>query len=133
MNRSSIFQKVVHGFHYGLEVVEEKRPATMKYGGGSFYTSQLREWEDIDKIRVPDLWLDEKLAAEDMAKRRGDHPESRHGRSGICYSPWDYFMMWSDLDTLYDKMLYDEDWVHALMRRTLDVHLGIIGRLRIWT
>ena len=25
-------------------------------------------------------------------------------------------MMWSDLDTLYDKMLYDEDWVHALMR-----------------
>lgn len=126
--------KAVHGFHYGLEVVEEK--LTRDDGNAveaHSYTSQLQEWEDIEKIQVPDLWLDERETdrREDMAKEAvGDILKVVMDGPAFCYSPWDYFMMWSDLDTLYDKMLYDEDWVHALMRRTLDVHLGIIGRLR---
>lgn len=126
--------KVIRGLNFGLDIIEEK--LTRDDGNvveAHSYFSQLQDWDDINKINVPNFYLDEEEtnrreamaneAVGDILKVIMDGPEYE-------YRPWDHFMEWSDIDTLYDKMLYDEDWVHALMRRTLDVHLATINKLK---
>lgn len=127
-------KKVVRGLNFGLEIIEDK--LTRDDGNvveAHSYVSQLQEWEDIDKIKVPDFYLDveETNRREAMAKEAvGDILKVVMDGPEYEYRPWDHFMEWSDIDTLYDKMLFDEDWVHALMRKTIDVHLATIYKLR---
>jgi len=126
--------KVIHGLNQGLEIVEE----TITRDDGNVvqahsYQCQIETMEDIAKIKVPDFIYDEEATnrREEMAKEAFDGilkivmdgPEFE-------YRPWDHFMEWIGPEVLYDKMLADEDWVHALMRRTLDVHLETIYKLR---
>ncbi len=51
--------KVIHGLNFGLDIIEE----TIGRDDGNVveshsYVSQLQDWDDIDKIKAPDFYLD---------------------------------------------------------------------------
>lgn len=126
--------KVVHGLNQGLEPQED----TISRDDGNVvkahsYRCQIETMDDIQKIKVPDFTYDKT----ETDRREAMAQEAFNGILNVVmdgpeyeYRPWDHFVEWIGCDVLFDKIMDDPDWVHALIQRSLEVHLSTINKLQ---
>ncbi len=96
------------------------------------YTDQLHEYDDLEKIKAPEVFEDvnesalrEHLAREALqgildVKMEGHFPR---------FTPWDRIVEWRGAETVLLDMAVRPDFTHQLMRRATDAFLSRLDRL----
>ncbi|MGI6168483.1 MAG: hypothetical protein ACOYI4_02040 [Christensenellales bacterium] len=114
-------------FQYGIDAVDETREVSDDNAVTSHhYSDLLQTEEDIEKIKYPDLTLNE-----EVTNRRAEI--AHEAFDGILevimdgYIPWlntwDDLIVWRGLDNVLVDMIADPDLVHKTLERITDVKL----------
>ena len=129
-------QKQITGYDrdFGLPVQDRQ----LAHEGGSHIRSHhyepiIRELEDIEKIKMPEVAYDEAatLAEKDFCTRLfGDLLEVRLSGVRVCgFNPWDMLVRWTGVNEALMDLIARPDYLHAIMRRLTDSMLARIDQL----
>lgn len=125
--------KVIHGTDFGIQV-EEKTAITDARNDvvSHYYLDQLQSEEDLEKIRYPQVTLDEEATALAEAKAH----ELLDGlldvrMQGILphFAPWDQIVCWHGVEDSLADLALRPDFMHAIIARATDVHLALLDQL----
>jgi len=125
--------KVIHGEGFGMEVVEEAAvldPANDVYGHA--YIDQLKTEADLQKIREPEIRLDESATAE---REEAAHEifdgviEARMQGRFPVFAPWDIIVLWHNPQQSLLDLVERPDFMHQLMSRLTEAHLSLLDQL----
>ncbi len=99
---------------------------------GHYYIDQLQTEEDLEKIRMPEVWLDAE-ATEQAASQaheifdgildvrmRGMHPG---------FALWDRIVEWHGVEASLVDLVDRPDFVHKLLTRATDAYLSLLDQL----
>ncbi len=87
---------------------------------GQYYHNQIEDFEDIEKIQTPKVWLDEE--AEKEIKQMADvvlagvAPYKMQGHT-MHLGIWDQISMWLGVETCYIELMDRPEFIHAIMER----------------
>ncbi len=85
---------------------------------------QIRDYADLDKIRMPVVTHNEKATGFRYAAMcdtyAGIMPVRKVGQSHIWYSPWDYLIRWWGVEEAMIDLVERPDLVHAAVDRMVD-------------
>lgn len=126
-------QKVIKGLSFGIETIEETKATDEKNDVFSHhYIDQLKNEEDVQKIRDPEISLDVETTAqrESVAKEIFDGvldvqlqgPELR-------FSPWDSIVTWRDPENTLMDLALRPDFMHMIVSRLTEVNLSMLDQL----
>ncbi len=127
--------KAIHGTaeNLGIVPVEEQIKADPAGGISSHsYTDQFENEDDLEKIKTPEVFLDEKETArrEEMAR------DALNGildvrMEGHCprFTPWDRIAEWRGAEKALMDLAVRPDFMHRLMRRVTDAFLNRLDSL----
>jgi hypothetical protein len=125
--------KVIHGAGFGIETIEKTAVTDARNDVvGHYYIDQLQTEEDLDKIRYPEVGLDEEATALAEAKARELLDGLLEVRmQGILpvFSPWDSIVCWHGVENTLADLALRPDFMHAIMARTTGVHLALLNQL----
>lgn len=121
--------KVVRNSGFGIQTVEERAVSDPNNSVvGHHYTDQLKTEADLERIRIPEVSVDEAATArlEEQARAVFDGVIDVR-MCGVGYpmlSPWDQISTWRSVEgALYD--LADRpEFMHQLMKRLMEAHTG---------
>lgn len=125
---------VVHGLNHGLEVKEDtiilnEDDEAIK---AHHFHDQLKTEEDIEKLQIPDFWIDEEITKkrEEMANEAvGDTLEVVMDGVDFAFDMWDMLVEWRGFDNLLEDITYDIDFIHQIVDRATNIHLEILDKL----
>lgn len=96
------------------------------------YTSVIKDYEDITKIKIPNLYLNES----ETLRRIEAASEVFHGILNVekqCIIPWfaawDILSQWMKIEEIYFDLLDRPEFIHAVMDRTIEAFNGILTQL----
>ena len=125
--------KVIRGDDYGIEIVEETAQTDPTSDVlGHFYIDQIKTDDDIERIKTPQLSLDEEATkqaqetAEDLFD--GILTVRMQGRTP-GFAPWDRIVMWRGAQNVLLDLAARPDFTHRLMRRFTDAILASLDQL----
>jgi len=85
---------------------------------------QIKEWDDLEKIRMPTVANDEQATAFRYQAMRdvydGIMPVKKVGQTHIWFTPWDFLIRWYGIENAMMDMLDRPDFVHAAVERMVD-------------
>jgi hypothetical protein len=88
---------------------------------------QIRDVEDAEKIRMPEVRFDPEATEEQLQARReifeGVLPVEKRGTGGFWFAPWDELVRWTGVQEILMDMVLRPDYVHALMERFVSAWL----------
>ena len=125
--------KVIRGMGFGMRVVEETAvtdPANNIVG--HFFMDQLANEEDVAKIRMPEVSLDEKATAALEEKARGIFDGLLDVRMRGWYpmfAPWDRIVQWRGAEALLMDMALRPEHTHRIIRRLTDALTSMLDQL----
>jgi len=125
--------KVIRGEGFGIQVIEEAAvldPRNDVYGHG--YVDQLKTEADLEKIREPQVRLDEPATAarEEMAHRVFDGIlEVRMQGRFPAFNPWDAIVQWHTPEQSLIDLVERPEFIHRLMSRLTEVSLSLLDQL----
>lgn len=123
----------IKGLNHGLENDE----VTIDQGDGNVvkahgYHDQLKTEDDLEKIKVANIWLDEveNNRRQDMAKEAFngildvvmDGPEFE-------FRPWDKLVEWRGFDNLFDDIVDRPEFIHKTVDRIVNTYLSTLDFL----
>ena len=125
--------KVIHGDGFGMQVVERAAildPRNDIYGHA--YIDQLETEDDLKKIRLPEVRLDEAATAEAEEKARGIFDGvlnvRMQGRFPV-FSPWDIITCWRSPEHVLLDLVDRPEFMHQVMARLTEVHVSLLDQL----
>lgn len=124
--------KVIRNTGLGLSIVEERAVLDPNNDVvGHAYVDQLKTDEDVEKIRTPELELDEQATAE-------VEEAAHHIFDGILtvrmqgmfpvFSPWDVIVQWHSPESVYYDLGARPGFLHRVMSRLTDAYLGLLDQ-----
>jgi hypothetical protein len=125
--------KVIRGEGFGIHTQERAAvldPQNDVYGHA--YIDQMQTEEDLQRIREPEVSLDEKATAELEEKARGIFDGvltvRMQGRFPVC-ALWDLIACWRSPEHAILDLIDRPEFMHRLVARLLDVHLSLLDQL----
>lgn len=89
---------------------------------------QIRDFDDLDKIRMPVITHDEKATAFQFHAMcdvyEGIMPVRMTGQSHIWFTPWDYLIRWWGIEEAMIDMVDRPELVHAGVERMVDAWMS---------
>ena len=92
------------------------------------YEDELETWEDLEKLHVPEITVDDELTA-----RRCEKLEAAFGdllpvrvmgyRYGGFYKPWDELSRWRGVEPIYMGLIEEPEFMHATVKKLLEIDL----------
>lgn len=96
------------------------------------YRDQLRDEEDVQRIRIPEVSLDEDTTARDEAKAHEIFDGVLDVHMQGCIPPfylWDDIVMWRGAENVLYDLIDRPDHMHEIARRYTDACLGMLDQL----
>jgi hypothetical protein len=129
----------IHSTDFGIhEEVDIARTDAASDIVSRHFHIQIREPEDIERIRMPTVAHDEQATAvtyETMRELFGDIlPVRKVGQTHIWFTPWDYLIRWWGLEEAMLDLIQRPDMVNAAVERMTDawmVELDQFERLNL--
>jgi len=125
--------KSTRGADFGVRVIEDR--AVTDPGNdvvGHRYIDQLSTEDDIQKIRMPEVALDEAATAESEERAH----EIFGGILGIrmqgalpAFAPWDQIVQWRSPEHTILDLVDRPDFSHRMVSRLTDAHLALLDQL----
>jgi len=85
---------------------------------------QIRDWDDLEKIRMPTVAHDKKATAIRYAAMcevyDGILPVRKVGQTHIWFTPWDFLIRWYGIEEAMIDMMDRPDFVHAAVDRMVE-------------
>ncbi len=115
----------LHSSDFGIleEVDVERTDAASDIVSRHFHI-QIRDWPDLEKIRMPVVTHHEAVTARWEAAMSeiaaGLMPVRRVGQTHIWFTPWDWLIRWWGVQEAMVDMIDRPDFVHAAVERMVD-------------
>jgi len=125
--------KPVHNSGWGLEP-RTSRSIELEAGGtlSREFINQIETMEDVERIRMPVLTLDEKREMEicEQAKELFDGIIDFR-MTGLCMhlGIWDSISMWMGVENCYFALMDEPEMIHALMEKLTTGLIGMIEQM----
>jgi len=124
----------VHGLNHGLEIKED---TILQYNDAEaisahHFHDQLKTKEDLEKIKVPEFWIDEvetKKHREMAEEAVGGILEVVMDGVDFAFDMWDFIVQWRGFDSLLEDITYNPEFIHEIADKATDVHLAILDKL----
>ena len=134
-----IIPKPIHNTGWGLGVDEDVVHMDKNSGAASHrYRNQLQEWEDIEKIKMPEITLDVAKMAEIREQADvifdGIIPYRFDGQN-LQLGIWDSISHWMGVENCYIELIERPEFIHAIMERLtqgLLYQIETINRLGVY-
>ncbi len=115
----------LHSSDFGiLEEVDVERTDAASDVVSRHYHIQIRDWPDLEKIRMPAVTHHEAVTARWEAAMQeiaaGLMPVRRVGQTHIWFTPWDWLIRWWGVQEAMVDMIDRPDFVHAAVERMVD-------------
>lgn len=125
--------KKIDGAHLGIRAIEDRAvldPANDIVG--HYYIDQLQSEEDLEKIRMPEVRLDDEATARAESRAheifdgildvrmQGMHPG---------FALWDRIVEWHGVEASLVDLVDRPDFVHKLITRLTDAYLSLLDQL----
>jgi hypothetical protein len=125
--------KVIRGLDFGIRVIENRAVSDPHSDiVGHYYIDQLKSEEDIQRIRVPEVALNERATAQraEQAHEIFDGIlQVRMQGAFPNFAPWDRLVEWHGVENSLLDLVERPDFVHKLMSRLTDAHLRMLDQL----
>ncbi len=125
--------KAIRNTGFGLGVVEERVATDPRNDVVSHhYVDQLQTEADLEKIRVPEISLDEAATAEAEEKAHSLFDGLLKVRmQGACpvFAPLDIIVCWRGAEAVLYDMADRPEFVHAIITRLRDAQLSMLDQL----
>lgn len=132
--------KVIHGDSYGPSVIEQNAVTDPNSSVVSHhYIDQLKTEEDIEKIRMPEIVVDEKATAENEEKAHyvldGVLDVKMRGKASCmweyipAFAPWDRIAEWRGVQNVLYDLIDRPEFMHKIISKITDAHLSILDQL----
>ncbi|HUT36573.1 MAG TPA: hypothetical protein VNE39_24000 [Planctomycetota bacterium] len=125
--------KAIRGTDFGLRVVEQTAVTDPTSDVlGHHYVDQLRAEADLEKIRMPQVWHDEKATAETEARARELFDGILTVRmQGACpvFAPWDRIVCWHGAEETIMDLAFRPDFMHRVIARVTEASLSMLDQL----
>ena len=125
--------KVIQGTDFGMQRVE-RTAATDPLNDvvGHYYIDQLQTDEDLHKIQMPDVVLDEPATAE--AEERAHEILDGFLRVRMqgalpAFAPWDAIVQWHGVENALVDLMDRPAFMHRMMSRLTDAYLAMLDQL----
>lgn len=125
--------KRIRGQGYGVEVAEDVIAQGDSYIQSHAYEGVIRDFDDIEKIKMPAIVHDEEATAADLAffeDLLGDLLDVKvSGCRMNFFNAWDQLVRWTGVTQALMDLVARPDFIHACMRRMTDSMLSRITQL----
>jgi len=127
------FGKAIRGASFGLGVVEQRAVTDPTSDVvGHHFEDQLKTEADLEKIRMPQVWHDEKATAETEARAR----ELLDGILGVrmqgacpVFAPWDSIVCWHGAEETITDLAFRPEFMHKIIARVTECSLSMLDQL----
>ena len=125
--------KTIRGLGFGIETVE--KTAVLDPSSdvvGHYYVDQLKDERDIEKIRMPQVVLDEDATARAEQQAHDLFDGIIAVRMQGCqpmFAPWDVLVQWCGVEQVILALVDRPEFVHALVARLTDANLSMLDQL----
>lgn len=125
--------KVIRGMGFGIGVVEEKSITDAENDVmGHAYVDQLQTEEDLEKIEMPEVYLDVEATnrLEEMAREiLSDTLSIRMQGALPGFAAWDRIAEYRSVQNILYDMVDRPEFMHAIISRYTDASLSLLGQL----
>ena len=125
--------KAISGLGFGIQTVEERAVSDPQNDVvGHYYIDQLKTEEDLEKIRMPEVVLDEEATAQAEAKAYeilDGVLDVRMQGALPPFAPWDTIVQWHGVGNVLVDLLDRPDFLHSIMTRFTDAQLALLDQL----
>jgi len=125
--------KAIRGAGFGVETIEKKAVLDPRNSVvGHYYIDQLKTEEDLQKIRRPQVALDEQATAraQEMALEIFDGLLTVRMQGSLPgFAPWDAIVQWHGAETVLFELADRPEFLHRLMSRLTDAYLSLLDQL----
>lgn len=125
--------KAIGNTGFGIQTIEQRAVLDPKNGVvGHLYIDQLKNEEDLEKIRTPEISHDE----EGTARAKGMAEELFAGILSVrmqgnlpSFAPWDAIVQWHGVEGSLFDVVDRPEFIHAIMSRVTDAYLSMLDQL----
>jgi len=125
--------KVIRGYDFGIQTIERTAVSDPRNAVvGHCYFDQLKAEGDIQKIREPEVLLDEEATAEAEERAR----EIFDGILNVrmqgwfpTFAPWDIIVQWRGAENVVRDLMDRPEFMHRIIGRLTDAHLSMLDQL----
>ena len=125
--------KAIRNTGFGIQTIEERAVLDPKNGVvGHLYIDQLKNEEDLEKIRTPEISHDEEGTArvKGMAEELFDGILSVRMQGTLpSFAPWDAIVQWHGVEGSLLDVVDRPEFIHAIMSRVTDAYLSMLDQL----
>ncbi len=125
--------KAIRGLSFGLERVEDRAVTDPSNNVVShYYLDQLKTEEDVEKIRTPEVVLEQKataLAEEKAHELFGGIIDVRMQGCLPGFAAWDRITEWHGAETVLWDLIDRPEHMHRIMSRYTDASLSMLDQL----
>jgi hypothetical protein len=125
--------KAIRSTGFGIETVEERAVSDPNNSVvGHFYIDQLKTEADIEKIRKPEITLDEKATAqvEEKAREIFDGVLAVRMQGWVpSFVPWDIIVQWRGAQNVLFDLADRPAFMHRIVSRVADAQLHVLDQL----
>ena len=127
------FGKIIRGMGFGLEKVEKRAVTDPRNSVVShYYIDQLQTEEDVDKIRTPEVVLDERATArvEEMAHELFDGLIDVQMQGCLPgFAAWDLIVQWRGAESILWDLADRPELMHRIMSALTGAQLAMLDQL----
>jgi hypothetical protein len=125
--------KVIRSTGYGIKTVEKRAVSDPRNSVvGHYYIDQLKTEEDVEKIRTPEIALDEKATAQAQEKAQEifDGILSVRMQGPLPgFAPWDLIVQWRGAENVLFDLADRPEFMHRIISRLTDAQLSTLDQL----
>ena len=125
--------KAIGGMGFGVQVIQNTA-VTDPRGGvvGHHYIGQFKTEEDLEKIRMQEVVLDEEATVrnEELARDLFDGILDVRMQGALPgFAPWDQIVQWCGVTDIILELVDRPEYVHAIMARMTESSLSMLDQL----
>ena len=125
--------KVIRGMGFGIETVEKRAMIDPENDVvGHLYIDQIKTEEDVQKIRIPEIHLDEEATAQAQERAQeifdGILAVRMQGCLPTC-APWDSIVQWHGVERSILDLVDRPEFIHSIMSRITESQLSMLDQL----
>ena len=125
--------KVIRGMGFGIETVEKRAMIDPENDVvGHLYIDQIKTEEDVQKIRIPEIHLDEEATAQAQERAQEIFDGILAVRMQGClptFAPWDSIVQWHGVERSILDLVDRPEFIHSIMSRITESQLSMLDQL----
>ena len=125
--------KVIRGADFGIETIEQRAVLDPENSVvGHYYVDQMKTDDDVQRIRTPEVVLDEEATA-DVQERAQEIFEGvltvRSQGWHPSFAPWDIIVQWHGVENVLRDLIERPEFMHRIVSRLTDAQLSMLDQL----